>query len=115
MRRKQPTTAAAAAEMKVTLAVTEKTTLAILRGLQLQLQLQVMPEQAHLHVQWTRTAAAASSEQSEAVAFGSAVHAIWQHVILFPALRGCAAAHMLRLSCSQRRSLVTMCTTCQVT
>jgi hypothetical protein len=114
MRRRQPTTAAAA-EMKVTVAA--KTAVATLCWLQLQLRRQVIPVQALLHVQCACAAAAATSEQLEAVGSGSAVHAILQHVvILFPALRGCGAACMLRLSCSRRRSCIwSLKTTCQVT
>jgi transaldolase len=70
-------------------------------------QEQVMPVQAHLHMQCARAAAAATSEQLGAVATGCAVHAIIQHVvILFPALRGCDAVCMLRLSCSWRRACI---------
>jgi hypothetical protein len=110
-------TRAAAAEMEVTGTAKRR-----LRGEGstlhwLHLQQQVMPVQAHLDAQCAREAAAASSEQLEAVATDSAVHAILQDfVILSPALRGCDAACIFRLTCSRRRAcMVTMCTTCQVT
>jgi hypothetical protein len=62
-------------------------------------QEQVMLVQAQPHMQCTRAAAAATSEQLGAVAAGCAVHAIKQHVgIFFPAVRGCDAVCMLRLS-----------------
>jgi hypothetical protein len=68
---------------------------------------QVMPVQADPHVQCARTAAAATSEQLGAVATGCAVHAVIQHVlILLPAVRGCDAVCMSRLSCSLRRSFI---------
>jgi hypothetical protein len=70
-------------------------------------QEQVMSVQAHPHVQCARAAAAATSEQLGAVATGCAAHAIIQHVvILFPAVRGCDAVCMLRLSCSRRRACI---------
>jgi hypothetical protein len=70
-------------------------------------QEQVMPVQAHPHVQCARAAAAATSEELGAVAAGCAVHAIIQHVvILFPAVRGCDAVCMLRLSCSWWRACI---------
>jgi glutamine synthetase len=66
-------------------------------------QEQVMPVQPHPHVQPARATAAATSEQSGAISTGCEVRAIIQHVaILFPALRGCDAVCMLRLSCSRR-------------
>jgi hypothetical protein len=65
-------------------------------------QEQVMPVQAHPHVQCARAAAAATSEQLRAVATGCAEHEIIQHVvILFPAVKGCDAVCMLRVSCSR--------------
>jgi hypothetical protein len=70
-------------------------------------QEQVMLVQAHPHMQRARAAAAATSEQLGAVATGCAVHAIIQHVgILFPAVRGCDAGCMLRLSCSRRHACI---------
>jgi hypothetical protein len=70
-------------------------------------QEQVMLVQAHPHMKCARAAAAATSEQLGAVATGCAVHAIIQHVVvLFPALRGCDAVCMLRLSCSRRRACI---------
>jgi hypothetical protein len=70
-------------------------------------QEQGMPVQAHPHVQCARAAAAATSEQLGAVATGCAVHAMIQHiVILFPAVRGCDAVCMLRLSCSWWRAFI---------
>jgi hypothetical protein len=60
---------------------------------------------AQLQLQCARAAAAANSEQLEAVATGSAMSVMLQNVvILFPALRGCDAAGILRLSCSWRRA-----------
>jgi hypothetical protein len=65
-------------------------------------QEQVMPVQAHPHVKCAHAAAAATSEQLGAVATGCAVHAIVPHVvIMFPAVRGCDAVCMLRLTCSR--------------
>jgi hypothetical protein len=70
-------------------------------------QEQVMPVQAHPHVQCAHAAAAATSEQLGAVATGCAEHAIIQHVgVPFPAVRGCDAVCMLRLSCSRRRACI---------
>jgi hypothetical protein len=104
MKRRQPTTSAAP-EMKVT--EEAKAALVTLRRLHLQLQRQVMPVQAHLHVQYARVAAAVTSEQLEAVATGSAMHALLQLVvILFPALRGCGVACTLRRICSRRGSCI---------
>jgi hypothetical protein len=60
-----------------------------------------------MHVQCAHAAAAATSEQLGAVATGCAVNAIMKHVvILFPALRGCDAVCMLRLSCSRQRACI---------
>jgi hypothetical protein len=87
--------------------VTVQTAVATLRRLRLQLQQQVMPVQTHLHVLCARAAAAATSEQLEAVATDSAVHVILQDlVVLFPVLRGCDAACMLRLSCFRQRACI---------
>jgi hypothetical protein len=95
--------------------VTVQTAVATLRRLRLQLQQQVMPVQTHLHVLCAHAAAAGTSEQLEAGATGSAVHAILQDlVILFPALRGCVYA-ALELFQAARMHVVTMRTTCQVT
>jgi hypothetical protein len=70
-------------------------------------QEQVMLVLAYPQVQCACAAAAATSEQLGAVATGCAVHAIIQHVvILFPAVRGCDAVCMLRLSCSRRRACI---------
>jgi hypothetical protein len=70
-------------------------------------QEQGMPVQAHPHVQCALAAAAATSEQLGAVAPGCAVHALIQYVvILFPAVRGCHAVCMLRLSCSRWRACI---------